>query len=64
MSGRALRDVSERCYHWLLRDGSSADLNVGVGGHAWLQDSPSELIVVDPGNVLLYVSVKVVVNGK
>ena len=63
MSGRA-RDVSERGYHWLLRDGTSADLDVGVGGHAWLQDSPSELIVVDPGNVLLYVSVKVVVNGK
>ena len=63
MSGRALQDVSERRYHWLLREGASADLNVGIGGHAWLQDRPSELIVVDPGNVLIYMSVKVVVNG-
>ena len=64
MRGRALQDVSERRYHWLLRDGTSADLNVGIGGHAWLQDRPSELIVVDPRNVLLYVSVKVVVSEK
>ena len=48
MSGRALQDVSERHYHWLLRDGTSAELNVGVGGDAWLQDRSSELIVVDP----------------
>ena len=64
MSGRALQDVSERHYHWLLRDGTSAELNVGVGGDAWLQDRSSELIVVDPKNLLLYVSVKVVVSGK
>ena len=53
MSGRALQDVSERRYHWLLRDGTSVDLNVGIGGHAWVRDDPSESIIADQGNTLL-----------
>ena len=62
--GKTVRLNQRATHHGFLRDGTSADLNVGIGGHAWLQDRPSELIVVDPKNLLLYVSVKVVVSGK